>query len=73
MSYRAATHGRSIEDEARCILRTALSLPGQTGTGTSLASALRARAKQIGGIDLELPARDAAREPPDFSGPGYDP
>lgn len=69
---RAAAHGRSPEDEARSILRTTLGLAEQPATATCLARAIRARVAQIGGIDLELPSRDAARKPPESSGRGYD-
>src|SRR5690606_27634326 len=64
-----ASHGHSMEEEAHNILRAALSAPAATGTGAALAHAIRARAQCNGGIDLELPARDAMREPPDLADP----
>lgn len=62
---RAATHGRSMEDEARDILKTALAQ--QEPTPGNLAGAIRARLQPLGGIELEIPAREPIRDPPDFS------
>lgn len=61
----AAHHGRSMEEEAREILRSALTrLP----TGKSnLAESIRQRFSSFGGVELELPKRDPLREPPDFA------
>ena len=65
LRVRAARHGRSMEEEAREILRTALS--GGTQTPANLAEALRRRFAPFGGIDLpELPS-ETLRDPPDFS------
>ncbi len=65
LRVRAARHGRSMEEEARDILRMALA--GGARTPANLADALRQRFAPFGGIDLpELP--DAPlRDPPDFS------
>ena len=64
LRVQAAIHGRSMEDEARDILRTALARePAQP---TNLATAIRKRFAPLGGVELpELP-REAMREPPDF-------
>lgn len=64
LRIRAAQHGRSMEDEARDILRTALS--AQPDRGPTLVEAIRARLEPLGGIDLELPAREPVRDPPDL-------
>ena len=61
LRVQAATHGHSIEDEARDILRAALS--GAPVKGQSLVDAIRARIAPLGGIELELPPREAIREP----------
>ena len=37
----------------------------------NLAERIRARVAPFGGVDLELPPRESARKPPDFS--GFDP
>ncbi|MDP3288256.1 MAG: plasmid stabilization protein [Methyloversatilis sp.] len=61
----AARSGRSIEDEARDILRAALSDVPEPRT--SLYEAIRARIEPFGGVELDLPPREAIRTPPDFS------
>lgn len=61
----AAAHGRSIQDEARSILRAALK-PPPPASEQSLYAQIRAIVEPIGGIDLELPPRDTGWEPPSF-------
>ena len=61
LRVRAAEHGRSMEEEAREILRTVV---GEAAPPRDLASAIRARVALLGGVDLDLPARDSMREPP---------
>lgn len=60
---RAATHGRSLEDEARDILRTAVPVEAEVGDAAAMFKAIRRRVEAIGGIDIELPARDAVTDP----------
>jgi antitoxin FitA len=64
LRVRAAHHGRSMEEEAREILRSALvsSLPAKG----NLAETIRRRFAAFGGFELEVPRRDAMRKPPDF-------
>lgn len=64
LRMRAASHGRSMEDEARDILRAALST--EVSPPRNLAAAIRARIAPTGGITLEIPAREPMREPVDF-------
>jgi antitoxin FitA len=65
LRLRAAQRNRSMEDEARDILRTALSQePTRHG---NLADAIRRRIELLGGVDLPLPARGPMRDPPDFA------
>lgn len=59
----AAQHGRSMEEEARVILRDAV---GADSGADNLASAICARFAPLGGVGFELPSRESAREPPDF-------
>ena len=59
LRVQAAQHNRSMEDEARDILRAALSV--EPTRPTSLAAAIRARIEPLGGIDLELPEREPIR------------
>ena len=58
LRVRAATHGRSMEDEARDILRTALATQP---SAPSLIEAIRARVDPLGGIELDIPARETIR------------
>lgn len=71
LRVQAARHGRSMEEEARCVLRDALSAKLSAGTGASWVADIRALVKPFAGIELELPPREPAREPPDFSGPEF--
>ena len=65
LRVQAARHGRSMEAEARDILATALGAP--ESSGESLYAAMRRLIDPIGGVELEIPAREPGREPPDFS------
>jgi plasmid stability protein len=70
LRMRAAGHGRSMEEEARDILRDALEKP-RPKTGLEMFKEIRALVEPLGGIELELPPREPIREPPDFSGPEF--
>ena len=61
LRVRAAKHGRSMEDEARDILRAALS--AQAPRAKTLLGSIRARIEPLGGVDLEIPFREPMREP----------
>ena len=61
LRVRAAHHGRSMEEEARDILRSALST-ARTRSG-SLVDSIRARIEPLGGVELEIAPREALREP----------
>ncbi len=61
---RAAENGRSMEEEARGILRTALY--HQQPEQENLASAIRARFAPLGGVEMEIPPRSPMRKPPRF-------
>ena len=62
LRVQAARHGRSMEEEARRILREAVGRPGPA----DLVESVRSRFEPLGGIELELPQREPAREPPTF-------
>ena len=62
LRIRAAENGRSMEQEARDILRAALDQ--ERSTGKDLASAIRARFAPLGGVELDLPPREPMRGPP---------
>ncbi len=64
LRVRAAHHGRSMEEEAREILRSALTASAPQG---NLAEAIRRRFVRLGGIELELPRRDAIRKSVEFA------
>ena len=61
---RAAGQGRSMEQEARLILADAVDR--ETAPETGLGTAIHELFKPFGGVELELPAREAMREPPRF-------
>ena len=64
LRVRAAENGRSMEEEARDILRTALY--HRRPHRENLASAIRARFAPLGGIELDVPPRSPVRKPPRF-------
>lgn len=64
LRVRAARHGRSMEDETREILKSALAEGRRSAP--NLAEALRRRFADFGGVELDLPAREPMREPPRF-------
>jgi antitoxin FitA len=64
LRLRAAARNRSMEEEARDILRCSLSV--EPDTQDNLADRIRRRVEPLGGIELELPPRGPLREPPDF-------
>ena len=64
LRIRAAENGRSMEEEVRDILRTALY--GQPPAQKDLANAIRARFAPLGGVELETPPRSRMRKPPRF-------
>ena len=61
---RAAGHGRSMEEEARLILAEAVEREAVPAKG--LGTAIHELFKPFGGVELELLAREPAREPPRF-------
>jgi antitoxin FitA len=64
LRVRAAHHGRSMEEEAREILRSALTTSSRSKG--NLAEAIRGRFASFGGVELSLPRRDALRKAPRF-------
>ena len=64
LRVRAAQHGRSREEEARSILRSALAVTEPKEE--HLVDAIRRRVAAVGGIDIDLPPRSPMREPIDF-------
>jgi antitoxin FitA len=64
LKVRAAQHGRSMEQEVREILNSAVREKPQekAKTGANLAEKIRAIWEPLGGVDLELPPREAMRD-----------
>lgn len=61
LRMRAAEHGRSMEEEARHILRLGVDAGAPP---RDLAAAIRARIAPLGGVELDLPPREPMRAPP---------
>jgi antitoxin FitA len=64
LRVQAAVHNRSMEDEARAILRSALNT--EPAPPMNLAAAIRARFAPLGGVEFPEVAREPIREPLDF-------
>lgn len=64
LRVRAASNGRSLEEEVRVILREAVTRESEP---ENLASFIRECFAPFGGVDLELPPREPMREPPEFT------
>jgi len=64
LRVRAAMHGKSMEDEARDILRAALS--AEAPRPRSLGRAIHDRFAALGGVDVPQVPREAVRPPVDF-------
>lgn len=60
LRLRAAEHGHSIEEEARAILRAALT---EYPPPANLASAIHNRFAPMGGVELNIPSRQPMRDP----------
>lgn len=65
LRIRAATHGRSMEAEAREILQKGLR--AKPPARLNLADAMRRYVEPFGGVNLKLPKREPMRPPPDFT------
>ena len=64
LRVRAAQNGRSMEQEARVILRETV---GREPVPGNLAKFTRECFAPFGGVELELPPREPMRESPDFT------
>lgn len=65
LRMRAASRNRSMEEEARQILRAALL--ESPGPAKDLASCIRARFASLGDVELSAPVREPVRPPPSFN------
>ena len=70
----AAAHRRSLEEEARELLRAAVSRQDAPPRERLVSLARRLFGREHG-VDLDIPPRGSAQRsaPPDFSGSDYDP
>ena len=64
LRIRAAHHGRSMEQEAREILRVALI--SEPANRRNLADSIRKRFAPLGGMEFPSPVREPVRQPPKF-------
>ena len=64
LRMQAAKNGRSMEEEAREILRTSLRVVESEQSG--LAESIRKRFGAFHGVDLTVPKREEMRKPPKF-------
>jgi plasmid stability protein len=62
LRVRAARHQRSMEEEARTMLRQALAVPDSPAL--SIADAIQRRFRPLGGVELETVKRERIRVPP---------
>ena len=67
----AAAHGRSMEEEARVILRQSLAVPPMDAR-QNWVDTVRALFEPLGGMELPEIPRELPRDPPDFSGPEWE-
>ena len=61
LRVRAASHGRSMEEEAREILKAALR--ATRGPRLNLAESIRRHVEPFGGVELAFSPREAVRRP----------
>ncbi|MFM7169858.1 MAG: FitA-like ribbon-helix-helix domain-containing protein [Cyanobium sp.] len=66
LRIQAARHGRSMEEEARTILRSAIEVQQPATGGKGLGSRIHAHFAQLGGVELELPERSSLPSPAQF-------
>jgi len=65
LRVRAAHHGRSMEEEAREILKAGLT--PEPASRLNMAQSIRRIMEPLGGVELALPARQEVRKPPKLS------
>ncbi len=65
LRIRAAGNARSMEEEARAILRVVLT-GREPEEKEHWVDSLRRRIERVGGVDLDIPKRDAPRPLPKF-------
>ena len=68
LRIQAARHGRSMEEEARTILRSAIEARQPVAGGKGLGSRIHEHFAQLGGVELEPPDRSSLPIPAQFAG-----
>jgi antitoxin FitA len=63
LRIRAAKHGRSMEREAREILKSELNKPEKLESPKDLGKAIREIFAPLGGVELQIPPRGPIRDP----------
>jgi antitoxin FitA len=71
LKEQAKAHRRSMEEEARQILRQSLAA-APCGRSQAFGQAMRSIFEPLGGLDLPEVPRESPREPPDFCRPEWD-
>jgi plasmid stability protein len=66
LRVQAARHGRSMEEEARTIIRSAIEDWKPAASGKGLGSRIHDHFAQLGGVELELPERSSLPTPTQF-------
>ena len=66
LRIQAARHGRSMEEEARTILRSAIEAQQPAATAQGLGSCIHEHFAQFGGVELDLPERSSLPTPAQF-------
>lgn len=72
LKTQAAAHNRSMEEEARLLLRQGLAV-SPNETPQTFGQAMRAIFEPLGGFEFPALEREPPRQPPDFSAPEWDP
>jgi len=72
LKAQATAHRRSMEEEARVLLRQGLAA-APVDQPHRFVQAMRALFEPLGGLEVPAVTREPPREPPDLSGPDWDP
>ena len=67
LRLQAARHGRSMEEEARAILRQAVACASPPPATEGVGHRIQAHFARLGGVELELPDRTHQADAPDFA------
>ena len=66
LRVQAARHGRSMEEEARTIIRSAMEAGKPAPSSKGLGSRIHNHFAQLGGVELDLPQRSSLPTPTQF-------